>query len=396
MLIANLSRAGSSAAVFFLVGKFIGAIEFAIFSAIVALITIVGPFAAFGFGGEAVRKITQDGCNLDEVIGKALSAIALSNLINIPLVSFFWVFVYDNNLISLVAFAISELMFYKLIEILSQLYQVQKKTISCAILIISHSVVRIVCVACLLFFVANITVEQVSLVMLLCNMVFSLLSLLFFCVKSNVVPLFMFLSREEFWRSMSFSVGLSSQGVYNDADKIVVSRFSSDLAGGGIYAMSYKVIDMACMPLKSLLAISYPKFFEYGLNGVAGTYFYAKNILKKSIKIGVFATVVALGASFLVEIILGPDYLGIFYCVTVLSLIPLVRSVHYVLGDCLTGAGFQKSRSVIQGFVAFLSVSASIPAVIFFGYMGAALISVLCDVILLVTLFFVIRKRLLN
>lgn len=396
MLVANLSRAGSSASVFFLVGKFIGAIDFAIFSAIMATAAIAGPFSAFGFGGEAIRKVAQNECELKDVVGKVFFAIIASNFFVVPVVIAFWSVVYDDGLIALAAWAISELVFYKTIEIISQIYQAKGETKKCAQVIILHSIFRVFAIISLFLFGEKITTDQVSLVALVFNSIFSFFLVALFCFDFKIRPSFLVVGKRELSRSISFSVGLSSQGIYNDADKIIVSRFSADLAGGGVYAMAYKIIDMVCMPLKSLLSISYPKFFEHGVGGVSSAYSYAKIILKKSIKIGVFATLMAVVVSFLIEKIMGVDYRGIFACVIIISFIPLIRSVHYVLGDCLTGAGYQKTRSIVQSIIAFSSICFSIPAVMSFGYIGAAFVSVFCDVLLLAGLFFCIKRNLAN
>ena len=65
---------------------------------------------------------------------------------------------------------------------------------------------------------------------------------------------------------MLFAVGLSAQTVYNDLDKVMLSKLGTT-ESAAIYAAAYRVVDFAYTPARSMAAVAYPNFFEAGRNG---------------------------------------------------------------------------------------------------------------------------------
>ena len=72
--------------------------------------------------------------------------------------------------------------------------------------------------------------------------------------------------REGFW----FSTSLSAQTIYNDVDKTMLARLAT-LDAAGIYAAAYRLIDIAFLPIRALLAAAYPSFFRHGEDGIGGS-----------------------------------------------------------------------------------------------------------------------------
>ena len=64
-----------------------------------------------------------------------------------------------------------------------------------------------------------------------------------------------------------FSAGLSAQTIYNDIDKTMLARLGT-LDATGIYGAAYRLIDVSFVPLSSLLAATYPIFFQKGTDGI--------------------------------------------------------------------------------------------------------------------------------
>ena len=62
---------------------------------------------------------------------------------------------------------------------------------------------------------------------------------------------------------MFFSISSSATTVYNDIDKIMLSKLS-DLASTGVYAAAYRVIDVSMTPVRSLVSAAYPRVFSEG------------------------------------------------------------------------------------------------------------------------------------
>ncbi len=64
-------------------------------------------------------------------------------------------------------------------------------------------------------------------------------------------------------KGVFFSIGNSATTVYNDIDKIMLSKLS-DLAATGVYAAAYRLIDVSMTPVRSLVSAAYPQFFRKG------------------------------------------------------------------------------------------------------------------------------------
>ena len=92
------------------------------------------------------------------------------------------------------------------------------------------------------------------------------------------------------------------------------------------------------------------------MGGAAATYSYARSLIAKSSIFGLLIfTALWLLAPALPHV-LGHQYGATIPALRWLALIPFMRCVHVFFGDALSGAGFQRTRTGIQVFVALLNV----------------------------------------
>ena len=68
-------------------------------------------------------------------------------------------------------------------------------------------------------------------------------------------------------------------------------------------------------------------------------------------------------------------------------LLPVLKTLHYFIADALTGAGFQRLRTLIQGGVAIFNVLINLWAIPAYGWRGAAWSSVTSDGLLFLSLW---------
>jgi O-antigen/teichoic acid export membrane protein len=191
--------------------------------------------------------------------------------------------------------------------------------------------------------------------------------------------------REDVAEGVFFSIAGSATTVYNDIDKIMLSRLA-DLAATGVYGAAYRVIDVTMTPVRSLAAAAYPQFFRKGVDGMAATYPYALSLIAKTSLYGVLASAGLWLLAPLLPHVLGSKYEAVVPAVRWLALIPLLRCVHSFLADALSGAGFQRTRTSIQAGVAVVNVVANLAILPRYSWRGAAWTSLGCDG-LLVALF---------
>jgi O-antigen/teichoic acid export membrane protein len=191
--------------------------------------------------------------------------------------------------------------------------------------------------------------------------------------------------REDATEGVFFSVAGSATTIYNDIDKIMLSRLA-DLAATGVYGAAYRVIDVTMTPVRSLAAAAYPHFFRKGVGGLAQTYPYALSLIAKTSIYGAFASAGLWLAAPILPHILGNQYQAVLPAVRWLALIPLLRCLHSFMADALSGAGLQRIRTGIQVMVALVNIGLNVVILPRYSWRGAAWTSLGCDG-LLVALF---------
>jgi O-antigen/teichoic acid export membrane protein len=189
--------------------------------------------------------------------------------------------------------------------------------------------------------------------------------------------------REDASEGVFFSVAGSATTIYNDIDKIMLSRLA-DLAATGVYGAAYRVIDVTMTPVRSLAAAAYPHFFRKGVGGMTATYPYALSLIAKTSIYGGVASIVLWLAAPIVPYILGNQYEAVVPAVRWLALIPFLRCLHSFMADALSGAGLQRIRTGIQVAVALTNIGLNVLILPRYSWRGAAWTSLACDGLLAV------------
>ena len=183
-----------------------------------------------------------------------------------------------------------------------------------------------------------------------------------------------------------FSLGLAFGSIFNDIDKAMLVRLST-FEATGIYGAAYRMIGFAFLPVSSLLAASYSKFFQIGESGIGSTLVFSRRLLPFAACYGFFACLALEVFAPVVPHILGQGYGQSVQAIRWLALIPLFQSVHQLAGDTLTGASYQPLRSSIVGGVAVLNILLNLLLLPRYSWRGAAWSSLICDGTLAVCLW---------
>jgi len=190
----------------------------------------------------------------------------------------------------------------------------------------------------------------------------------------------------EILEGLYFSVSLAAQTIYNDIDKTMVARLST-LDAAGIYAAAYRMIDVAFIPIRSLLNAAYADFFRHGGAGLQASLRYGRKLLLHSLAYPILVFLALLIAAPLVPSVLGPGFADVVPALRWLSLLPLMKSAHYFVSDSLTGAGHQGTRTFMQVAVALFNVLINLFVIPAYGWRGAAWASLASDGLLAGTLW---------
>jgi O-antigen/teichoic acid export membrane protein len=192
-----------------------------------------------------------------------------------------------------------------------------------------------------------------------------------------------------------FSSSISAQTVYNDIDKTMLAHFSS-FSATGVYGAAYRIIDTSLTPIRALVSAAYPQVFRIGKDGMAASYGYAKQLIRKALIFGCADFIGLLLIAPMLPHILGPKYAEVTPAIRLLALIPVMRCVHWFLADSLSGANAAGKRAVVQVGVALLNIALNIVIIPRWSWVGAAWTSLISDAILMVAVYLVVRWKLVH
>ncbi len=374
-------------AYFTVVAHTLGPKEYGAFVSATALASIFAPFAGVGIGNIIVKNVARDSRTLAASYGNAVTVMFLSAVALVAAMVGVSHFVLPSSvgLLLVITVAFSDLLFQRLVELGGQAFQaVHQMNYSASIQLLS-GVCRLIAALVLMLFVHPISATRWALLYIAS----SGLSALFACiwvqwkltkpvVDWNTIP-------GQLGEGFHFSTSLSAQNVYNDIDKTMLARLST-LDSTAIYAVAYRFVEAAMVPIRSLAYVTYPHFFKHGVHGVASTQAYAKKVIPKAFLYGLSVSCLLFVCAPLIPYAFGPGYKSSVEAMRWLAFLPAIKSVHAFQTDVLTGAGYQFVRSLMQWLVALFNIGINFWFIPTWGWKGAAWSSLAADGLLVVVL----------
>jgi O-antigen/teichoic acid export membrane protein len=373
---------------FVLIARCLGPVEYGGFIAVAAMASMVSPFVSLGSGSVLMKNVSRDRGKFAECWGNCLVMTVVSGVIFVVVsvaVSALWL----PRSISLVMIAMictADLIFVRLLDMAAWAFQAIEKLDMNARLNVLISFTRLSGVVVLVFFLRRPTVLDWSCVYLASAVVSAICGLVW--VKSKLGAPSLKLSKvfSEWKDGLYFAISNSASTIYNDIDKTMVARLST-LEATGIYGAAYRMIDVAFIPVRALLNAAYPVFFRKGLNGIHGSLRYGRMLFLKTLPYALFVAVALFLGAPIVPHILGGNYSSVSEALRWLCPLPLLKTFQFFIADALTGAGYQRGRSVAQVFVAIFNIVLNLWAIPAYGWRGAAWASLASDGLLALILW---------
>lgn len=391
MLLAQGLRIVLQAVYFVIIARALGTEQYGAFVGATALVAIVGPFASFGSGHLLIKNVSRDRALFGEYWGNALFMISVSGSLLIGLVLLIAPILLPKTISLLLIFliAVTDLIFARILDTAGQAFGAVLLLSKTAQLNILPQVTRLMAAFTLISFFPKPGAMEWSFLYLASTAISALVGVLMVhrslgfpkLALSRIVPEM----REGFY----FSISLSAQTIYNDIDKTMLARLST-LEATGIYAAAYRLIDVAFVPVRSLLAAAYARFFQHGSTGLKGTIDFAKRLLPIA---GIYGAGAGIGLFLFAPIIpyvLGNEYAGAIEALRWLAPLLLIKALHSFAADTLTGAGFQGWRSALQVLIAIFNVLVNLWLIPLYSWRGAAWSSFASDGFLLISLWLMI------
>ena len=312
--------------------------QYGAFIAATALVEIVSPFSTLGAGDVMIKEVSRDRASFPKYWGNALFLNFLSAMVLILLLILVAPIIlpkaFPMELIVLAA--ITNLIFGRAIDLAGNAYQAIGNLKRTAQLQIIPHVLR----AGAAIAMVNLIPHPKAIDWLIFGLISIGLSGIFSLVLVHIelgAPKFTWRIRKaELLEGSYFAVGLSAQSIYNDIDKTMLARLAT-LEATGFYAAAYRLLDMAFVPVRSLLASSYSRFFEAGKLGVRGSLTVAKRILPIMLGYTVIAAIGLMLCAPIVPMILGAEYGSTVEALRWLAPILVFRALQFIAANTLAG-----------------------------------------------------------
>ncbi|MFM1651721.1 oligosaccharide flippase family protein [Brevibacillus sp. B_LB10_24] len=383
MVLGQGSRILIQAVYFIIIARCLGAEGYGTFVGVASLVGIFAPFSTWGTGNLLVKHVSRDKGVFPQYWGNALAMTVISGVLLTLLtgiVAQFTLPVFVSPLLIL-AISVSDLIFYRLLDVSSQAFQAFERLKRTAQLQVFLSLARLVGAAALALFSDSRSPAEWA-VIYLCTTVIGAAVGVWLVNRELGTPrvewrkLFAEL-REGFY----FSVSSSSVAIYNDTSKILLVNLST-LEASGIFAAAGRIIEVSLSPIRALMGAAYAKFFQDGRDGIAGSLRLAKRLLSVSVVYSVIAGICIYAAAPVLPWLLGEDYSNAVDAVRFLAVVPLLKSMYSFAQDALTGAGYQGWRSGIQVIVAVINPLTNLLLIPLYSWRGAALAGMASDLLL--------------
>jgi O-antigen/teichoic acid export membrane protein len=378
---------------FVIAARVLGPKEFGTFVACAALIEALSPFASFGTDKLVVKYIARDRSLVQLYVGNALLVTVgcgcILTLLAICIRSA--VLPASATTPMLAAVALADLFGRQIVMICSNTFAAIEQFRRYAQLLAGSTALRLL--GAIILATSSATAVKWAYLYAGSTLIAALIAL-FLVMRCCGSPRFQLrLVVPSMREGFHFSTSAASQSIYNDIDKTMLARLST-LDAAAIYAVAYRFVDAAMLPVSSLAAATYPEFFRRGVHGVTSSFAFAWTIIRRSVVYGLLIGVALFVAAGLVPGIMGREYENSTVALRWLCLLPPIKSVHAFLTDTLTGADYQWQRSMVQIIVAGFNIGLNLWIIRVYGWRGAAWSSVITDLLLAVLLSLVIRSHL--
>jgi O-antigen/teichoic acid export membrane protein len=366
-------------AFFILLARFLGVTQYGIFAGAFALISMVTPYSTLGSAMLFMRYVTGDEGAAAVYWGNSL---AITAVVSIGLAALFGyigpVITGAHSRLLFVALALANCLFGQIVGLASSIFQTFENMRPAAILTLLANGARLLVLMVMQRMFPHASAMQWSVGVLIASFGAAMLSLGW--VWSQIgQPQF---SARLIWGRVREGVGFSfagtTQAVYNDIDKTMLSHFGFNRENGS-YTLAYRIVDVATAPIVAMDAAILPRYFHLSHQGVQAVGRLAVKALSMALPLGLVIGIGTLLVAPVVPRLVGRDFSLTLVALRWLCWLPLLRGVHMLTGSALTGAGHQNLRTIAQLSVAAANIVLNVWWINRFGWIGAAWSSVVCD-----------------
>lgn len=391
MLFSKLFNIVMQTAYFVIIARMLGKENYGSFVAVTAVANLVFPFVPLGSEHLLVKNVSTNQATFSTNWGNGLVLSIVNGTFLTLLLFLLSPVLFPGNIpwVAILLILVADLICLALLDLGSKSLLASNMVNKTAQLEVLGTCSKLLAALSLLVFFSNPSVNTWSYLYCISSVVMTVITILLITKMLGLPrPIFSEL-KSNLVQGFYFSISTSANNINANLDKSMLSKISG-VGATGIYASAYRFIDVANSPLLALFGATYTRFFQHGASGVRGSLNFGKRLLPV-LTFYAIATVVGfwLIAPF-IPLILGEDYRDAIGALLWLSPLPAIACFHYLAADILTGAGHQKSRSIVQVGAALVNVVLNIILIPLFSWKGAACATIISDSLRLVCLWLIV------
>ena len=255
------------AAYFILVARILGSANFGLYSGVLGLVSIFVPFAAWGSGLILIKHVSREPQSFSLYWGTALTVTLLVGSLLCIAVIGLSAFIFSPQIaIALVLpVAIGDLFGIRYAELSGQAFQAFQRLSRTSLIWVLFSCLRLSAAVLLFILPIDKSLNLWVVLYMTSGLLSGIISLFWVYKELGKGKIGVTGMRGEWRDGFYFSVSTSASGVYNDLDKTMLSRLSSDVIAGE-YSAAYRLLDAVYIPVRAIVMSSFPRFFQAGKN----------------------------------------------------------------------------------------------------------------------------------
>lgn len=367
------------AAYFILLARLLGVSQYGIFVGAFALVSMMTPYCSLGSGLLFMEHVTADSSKYAVYWGNILLATLGNGLLLALLLSCLAPHLLNPASASVTLLvALGECIFQQLFLCTGQVFQAFEQMRTMAVAGVFSSALRLMAVILLALWLHRATARQWAAWSLGASALAAGAGAALVTTRFGMPRFSPRLLASKLGEGFNYSFASSTQSVYNDIDKTMLSHYGMNIANG-IYTMAYRVIDIATIPIISLDAAVLPRFFRKAHEDAAGVTNLSYRLARRAALLGILLAILMFATAPLIPKILGNDFQQSVSALRWLCLIPAFRGVHQLTGSAITGMGFQRYRTIAQFTAAACNFGLNLWLIPRYGWEGAAWTSLATD-----------------
>jgi O-antigen/teichoic acid export membrane protein len=387
-------RAIAQGTVFVVVSRTLGIENYGGFAAILALASVFGTFGALGTQMVMLREVALASSAFASAWGRTLMTIAISTpvLLLVYLLSAWWILPRQISIAVIVLVGLAEVVLTPVNLCTITAYQGHERMGRVAQLTPLLIFPRFLA-AMMLWLLA--TIAPSSMLLLIWAILYAVSALTAGVYAHRLVHRELGTGQRpkltSIWpairQGLPFAAGSAAVKTHTEIDKTMLSRLST-LESTGAYSAGHRVIDLASIPIVSLLSVTWPRFFRAGSQESRDIFTLARGILPVPAVYAVLAGLFLYYSADFLPMLLGTDYAAAANVLRWLAWLPLISLPRLLFQMMLASSGRQLAAVGTLTIGAASNVGLNLWLIPAYGWQGAAMATYAAEILMIIAILF--------